>query len=534
MAFNALFTEAIYTPQRIPQFRGNPLIEALPPALDDDELLASLFSVPEFSEEQRGWSKSERLQMISQLSSFMVPTDRHLELAQSIDTLMRQGYVGRAPRTAESQAVFSKLYQLQKAGKTFSSSTTQLTAQLSATLIGVPGMGKSTTVRRLLARTPEVIFHPKLGLYQVPYIHIETPYDGASVKGLAESIFRKMDLLLPDARYGEQYSNARSGAETLMNHAARVLHMHSVGLLVVDEIQNLENSPKNRQSLMTLLVSASNELGVPILFVGTNKAQHLLSLDFRQARRSIGNGSTYWHTLKKGNDTAPGEWEDFLSVLWRFQWVRQAAPLTPFISDLLYHHSQGVIDIAIKLFAVAQARAIYDGSEALDGNLIDSVAKTELVTVMPMMDALRRDDINALMHCKDLAPVGLDAMLADVGTRRSGRQVRGATISGSHPLFATTVTGALTTLGFEDHEAEALADKVSDSANVLDGVKNALTHATSGRKAARRRTSDAEKEQSYPPGDYRNALNQSISGTTVFERLKTLGMVADIEGALGV
>ena len=303
--FLSFAVEALYTPQRIPQYRGNPLIEALPTPLEDDALIESLFSTPEFDTTQREWTQSERLQMLAQLSSFMVPMDRHLRLAQHIDTLMRQGYVGRAPRTVESQRVFTKLYEQQKAGKTFNTSLVQLTAQLSGALIGIPGMGKTTTIQRILQRVPAVIFHPQHNIYQVPYLHIEMPYDGASVKGLAESIFRKMDLLLPDANYGKQYGKERSGAETLMNHAARVLHMHAVGLLVVDELQNLENSPKNHDALMTLLVSASNELGVPILFVGTNKAQSLLSQDFRQARRSIGIASSYWGPLLEGTEEKP-------------------------------------------------------------------------------------------------------------------------------------------------------------------------------------------------------------------------------------
>lgn len=533
MASKSLATEAIYTEQRIPQYRGNPLIEALPPALEDDALLESLFCVPEYSQEQLTWNKSERLQMIAQLSSFMVPMGRHLQLAQSLDTLIRQGYVGRAPRTVEAQQISTKLYQQQKAGKTFPSSPAQLTAQLSGALIGIPGMGKTTTIRRLLARIPQVILHPKLSLYQVPYLTIETPYDGASVKGIAESIFRKMDQLLPDARYGEQYSNARSGAETLMNHAARILHMHAVGLLVVDEIQNLENSPKNRQALMTLLVSASNELGVPILFVGTNKAQHLLSLDFRQARRSIGNASTYWDTLQKGSQDAPSEWEDFLSVLWRFQWTKQPAPLTPYLSDLMYHHCQGVVDIAIKLFAVSQARAIHDGSEALTGELIDNVAKTELAIVMPMIEAIRKDDVRALLNCKDIAPIGLDAIMADVGSKYSGRLVRGASIMASSPMFAPTVTQALTTVGFDLPEAQALAEKVSDSTNVIDGVKNALAHATSGRRVSSTKKGLPPADIEYAPGDYRSATNNDVAGDSVFARLKALNMVANVESILG-
>lgn len=532
MDFNPIAVEATYTPQRIPHYKGNPLIEALPPMLEDDDFLKSIFCVPEFSVEQQNWSKSERLQMIGLLSSFTVPMQRHIELAQNLDTLMRQGYVGRAPHTAEAQAIFTKLYQQQKAGELFKSSAAQLTAQLSAALIGLPGMGKTTAIRRILSRIPQVIYHREIKLYQIPYLHIEMPYDGASVKGIAESIFRKIDMLLPEAGYGERYSNVRSGAETLMNHAARVLHMHSVGLLVVDELQNLENSPKNKQGLMTLLVSAANELGVPIIFVGTNKAQHLLSLDFRQARRSVGAASAYWGTLTKGTPAEPGDWDDFISVLWRFQWVKHPVPLTPFIADLLFYHCQGVTDIAIKLFAVAQVRAIHDGSETITGALIDSVANNQLATVQPMIEAIRNDDISALLRCGDIAPIQLNRLIENVGSSYSGRKVRSATILTDNPMFSSVVEEALAVVGFDPAEAQNLADQVKDAPNALTGVKEALALSTSGKRPASAKKEKVVPPVNFPPGDLRNAMNPVVAGDTVFERLENLGMVADVEKLL--
>lgn len=527
-------TRAIYTPQRIPQYRSNPFIEALPPTLDEDEWLEALFCVPEFDIEQRDWSRPERIQLIAQLASFMVPMDRHIRLGLHLDALMRQGYVGRAPRTVESQQIYTKLYEQQKAGKTFDTSAVQLSAQLSGAWIGLPGMGKTTTLRRMLARNPPVIFHPEHHIFQVPYLHIEMPYNGSSVTGLAKSIFRKLDLLLPDANYGKQYGNPRSGTETLMNDASRVLHMHAVGLLVVDEMQNLENSPKNREALMTLLVSASNELGVPILFVGTNKAEGLLQMDFRQARRSTGLASSYWGAYQRGSADEPGEWDDFLSVLWEFQWVKNPTPLSPHLSNLMFHHTQGVADVAIKLFAIAQARAIFDRSETLTGALIDSVAQNEMARVQPMIEAIRRNDVRALAAYRDIAPIGLDEMLADVATKFSGRKVRGASITGASPEFVPMVMGVLTKMGFEQQNAATLAEKVSDSETALEGVQMALKHATSGRPVKSKKGPKEEKPVSYPPGDLRNAGLPGNGGETVVERMRKLGMLADVDAILTV
>lgn len=51
-----------------------------------------------------------------------------------------------------------------------------------------------------------------------------------------------------------------------MNHAARVMHSHCVGVLIVDEIQNLSHKGTSKATLMSAFVTASNQLGVPYLF----------------------------------------------------------------------------------------------------------------------------------------------------------------------------------------------------------------------------------------------------------------------------
>lgn len=116
-------------------------------------------------------------------------------------------------------------------------------------------------------------------------------------------------------------------------------------------------------------------------------------------------------------------------VLWHLQWVRHPSPLSPSLAKLMFHHTQGVVDIAIKLFA-SSARAIYDGTETLTGVLIESVSQNELALVIPMIEAIRRNDVEALIAYRDIAPIGLDEMLAGVAVRFSGRKVWGANGTG--------------------------------------------------------------------------------------------------------
>lgn len=529
--------QAVYTPQRLSRYQHNPLVEALPASPSDEALIQLLSQLPDFTPEQREWPTPERLSLVTGLTNFCIPLTRHIQLALRLDSMIREGYVGRAPRTAEHIRIFQKIYENQKAKSTFSSATSVTAASLSASLIGLSGMGKTMTLKRLQAHIPEVIYHPEHQIWQIPFLHIETPHDGASVKGLAHSILRKVDRYIPSANYYDLYANkTRASVETLLNNVARVLHIHCVGLLVCDEIQNLENAPKNKQSLMTLLVSASNELGVPILFVGTNKARRVLSLDFRQARRSVGQGLAYWDRLTKGTPSEPGEWDEFLHVLWQFQWVRDPVPVNPMLSDLMYHHSQGIIDVVIKLFAACQWRAMLDGSEKITAQLIDDVAKKELALLQPMVAALRNDDLAALESYDDIAPIDLENLLHSVQAKLSGKRILGASVRPGNPLFAPTVSRALTTLGIGAEQADQIATEVEaqdSSINVLDATKAAIDQLAPPKRVTSKGTKAKLPLPDLLPGDLRHAQrNSEAEGTTIFAQLQKMGAVCDLRQVL--
>jgi len=81
-------------------------------------------------------------------------------------------------------------------------------------------VGKTTLVKRWCAHIDEVIYHPDLHVYQVPYLHVEMPSDGSSIKGLAHGILQRLDQLIPGANYYHDYAiKGRPGADTLIEVA---------------------------------------------------------------------------------------------------------------------------------------------------------------------------------------------------------------------------------------------------------------------------------------------------------------------------
>jgi hypothetical protein len=531
--------DADYKAQAIPQYAGNPLIMALPLDEPDEELLATLALEPVFEPAQRDMPAHQRLQLLKSLHNFMVPMDRHLKLARALDTMMRAGYVGRAPRTPDHARIHQAIYDKQKVGIPFRQAPNTQAAQMSTALIGVSGTGKTTTVMRCVAHIPKVIYHPELNVYQVPYLHVEMPSNGSSIRGLAHGILQQLDRLVPGANYYTDYAlRGKPGADTLMASVARLMHMHCVGLLIADEVQNLANAHKGDQTVMTELVSACNTLQVPILFIGTNKADKIFGLDFRHSRRSSGHGMAYWDRFHR-SESEDGEWETFIAALWKYQWVKQPIPLNGLLMDTMYECSQGIVDIAIKLFASGQAIAIQDGTEFLSAELIKSVYATELKLLHPMLEALRDDDIEALTRYQDITPLGVDAQIATFERRALRSTSPLHRVTSADPGYATRLVSSLVAVGYGVEESEqAVATTIVEGRPVSleRGQKAALRSLQAPSKRARAKPVEhppATPDLSHRPRDLRHAIGAArTNGTTIPDELRRLGMLLPLDAIL--
>lgn len=532
---------AEYAKQRLPQFRDNPLIEALPPSMTDQGLMDAMTLMPSFDQEQRTWETSERLMMLEQLQNFMMPMRRHNELCRALDSMLRAGYVGRAPATPGHSEIFQSIYRKQLAGQTFSQSAESRTPHLSTALMGLSGMGKTTTVQRWCAHLPKVIYHPEYNLYQIPVLHIEMPSDGTSIKGLGHGILQKVDELIPGANYYDMYAQkGRTGADTLMRGVARVMNLHLVGLLICDEVQNLANSRKGSQILMTELVSACNDLKVPILFIGTNKAAKVLGTDFRQSRRSSGHGIAPWDRLLPGTAAEPSEWDTFLEILWQFQWVKKPVPFNSLLAHHMFECSQGVIDIAIKIFAAAQARAILDGSETLTPDLLLDVYSQEFQLLHPMIEALRTDNYEVLCQYDDIAPLNLQQHLENAKRKLSTMTSPLFSVKADGETFVPRLATGLHAMGVASEDADSIAAEIAGAnpgANLAQGLKHAAAAVTKPRSVQQKSKGKVVELRAdrfdARPNDYRRARAHAPNhNVTVLQQLKEFGMAPLLEEIL--
>ena len=120
------------------------------------------------------------------------------------------------------------------------------------TIIGCSGIGKSTAINRAIDLIAEKGIIENAHTKIIPCLIVQTPHD-CSVKGLLLEILRKVDAFLDSDYYPKALKN-RVTTDMLIGNVAQISLNH-IGLLVVDEIQNVVNN-KNGKALESLKVFA--------------------------------------------------------------------------------------------------------------------------------------------------------------------------------------------------------------------------------------------------------------------------------------
>ncbi|MDV2963866.1 AAA family ATPase [Shewanella algae] len=415
------FVEAVYLDPGLERYRGNPLIEALPPIMDLQALKVKLTGKVEFNPKDcyvKGHIRAHQISAL--LDDFFQPLSIHKQLEEKISVMIRGGYVGRNIADGSLNQKMQEGYQRIMSGATndFRFAQSNSTAK-SMSLIGCSGSGKSSTINRILATYPQVVYHQKYNFIQLPYLRIECPSDG-SLKSLCLNFFREVDRTLHTG-YEEKYARKRHSTEVLLSLMGQVATQRAIGVLVIDEIQRLTLKRSiSKEAMLEFFVALVNVVGVPVVMVGTPKARPIFEMELQVGRRSAGFGSLFWEPMQRGTakaDPKTGksrrtEWQAFTDKLWQYQWLSSRDEiLSDEIRDCWFDLSQGVLDIVVKLFVLAQMRAISTGLERITVKLLRTVYEQELKPVHPMLDALRRDDPELIVKYSDLQLPEMDKRL---------------------------------------------------------------------------------------------------------------------------
>ncbi|PAX99837.1 transporter [Pseudoalteromonas sp. HM-SA03] len=403
-SFNGI-PEAVYDDPGLDEYKNNPLVSCLPPLYSVKEVISKLRGKPHFDTSEIQLDGRTRVHAIARiLRSFFQPLNHHLELEIKISLMLRQGYLGRNPADGSYYSHLQNGFQrvIQEDIEAYAFGDVDSTAT-SLSLFGCSGCGKTEALKRVLKMYRQAIHHPEYNITQLTYLRLDCPADGDLVE-LCLSFFSAVDKKL-GTRYSVTHGKKKLGPTRLMGHMAQVANIHALGLLIIDEVQNLNEARSGgAEKMHNFFVSLVNIIGVPVIQVGTHRASKFFSRTFRNARRISGFGSLLWDRLPK--DT---QWNILLEKLWQYQWLQKAEPITEELEETMYDLTQGVMDIVIKLFALAQVRAIVTGAERITPLLLQRVYKDELKPVHPMLAALRSGRADLIEKYDDLMMPEIEA-----------------------------------------------------------------------------------------------------------------------------
>lgn len=102
---------AKYRQPDLPEHRGNPLIEAIPPFRTAEEILPTFGKFPVFNKKDRAWSRSSRMLAISRLDNYLEPLTCHKEVIEQISLMIYAGYRYRNPATAQYRKALVEFYR---------------------------------------------------------------------------------------------------------------------------------------------------------------------------------------------------------------------------------------------------------------------------------------------------------------------------------------------------------------------------------------------------------------------------------------
>ena len=294
------------------------------------ELISELTMLPEYDPNICQKTQNERLVALSDLFQIYIPSSMSIEIYSKLYLALLRSMQKKSQQIAIKQRNENHKAILQK------SYSGVLGGADSFTIIGASGIGKSSAISRAISLiTKDQVIEVSYPFTKIiPCLVVQCPFD-SSVKGLLLEILRQVDDKLGTNYYRDAIKSRNTTTDVLIGSVSNIALNH-IGMLIVDEIQNVVNS-KNGKNLIGSLTQLINNSGISICMVGT-----------------------------------------FCKILFQYQYVHQRTEINDALIYWLFEHSSGILSVVISLIHDAQEIAILDGRETLDVHTLNEAFRQRL------------------------------------------------------------------------------------------------------------------------------------------------------------
>lgn len=342
----------------------NPLLSALGPYIDIPNWPERLERNPldTFPENP---TPAHRADYLSEANKRFAATRESIRIAYDIQSMIRASYIERNPCLREN---YRKINDIDKLEGKFSEQTPIFYSEARCKLIkGILGLGKSRILKRALSAFPRVVVHGKrsdtrwMRHTQITHLIAKMSADG-SRNGLLLSILASLDKVAGTDWFHE-IGHRQMTVEARMLQTAKVLARHSVGMLVIEEMQ-AENfiESKYRKELRLFFLGILS-FGIPLVLVGNPRAFTSIG-EFKQteSRFLSVDPSELWPC----HDYRNPDWINAIApAIWNYQVVERAEPFSDAIAKALWECSGGIPRYARQLVGEAQTSVLIGAAPAL-------------------------------------------------------------------------------------------------------------------------------------------------------------------------
>lgn len=326
----------------------NEILKSMPKMLMGQELDKKLCVLPEYDESVRIRSVPERLIALQDLYNIYLPNKMSREIYSKLYLALLRSLQKKQSILAVRQFGENCKMIRQKSYESI------IGGADSFSIVGPSGIGKSSAVSRAINILTEVPVLKIANTNIIACLQVQAPAD-SSVKGLLLEILRRADEVL-HSNYHMNAIKAHSTVDMLIGSVSSVALNH-LGLLVVDEIQNVVNN-KNGKAVIGTLTQLINNSGVSIAMVGVPACTIFFEQEMLLARRSLGLNYT---AMEYGE-----EFREFCRTMIRYCYVKQMPTVDEAMLMWLFNHSAGNASVVVGLIHDAQEIAIMEGLERLD------------------------------------------------------------------------------------------------------------------------------------------------------------------------
>lgn len=250
--------EAKYSTPENDLWLDNPLIEALPDLLSDEDFILLTAFLPPHRKVMAEHSKKVRLTYIRRVLQFFQPMNNHVLLNQRIGSIIREGYYSRNPISDLGWVQLNEKLEDLKSRLKYGIAPHQPSPELGFSVIGIGGVGKTLGINSVLRTYPQIIVHSRytdsnnrvhsLMRTQIVFVRLD-----GTLKSLCVKFFKEVDRLTGTSTCYRDYAfkgTVPRNATEMLPDMALVAATYSIGLLVIDEIQFLSKQKSGGRELM--------------------------------------------------------------------------------------------------------------------------------------------------------------------------------------------------------------------------------------------------------------------------------------------